>query len=195
MLARLSRETKQHHHVADNDRLAMLGAGADPALYAAFLKRVYGFEAPVEAALLMTSGLEEWIDFRDRAQLRLLRADLQSLGVTDPTTLARCSAIAPFRQPADALGWIYAVERNTMLHGILDRHLRGRMPAVLKAAGSYLAGQQRSNGLRFRDLGNAMDRVAKDSTVAERIVAAAKAAFRTQHAWYDVATSQRSRVA
>lgn len=194
MLGRLSRETKRHHHVADNDRLAVLGA-ADPALYTRFLKRIYGFEAPVEAALLMTPRLEDWIDFRDRGHVRLLRADLRSLGVSDPTVLVRCSTISPFRQPAEALGWTYAVERNRMLHGVLDRHLRGRMPAVIGAAGSYLAGQQRSNALCMRELGTAMDRIAKDSTVVERIVAAAKAAFRTQHAWYDVAIPQPSRVA
>ena len=195
MLARLSRETQQHHHVADHDRLAMLGAGADPTLYTAFLKRVYGFEAPFEAALLMTSGLDEWIDFRDRGQFRLLRADLQSLGVSDPTTLARCSAIPAFRQPAEALGWMYAVERNTLLRGVLDGHLRGRIPAIFKTAGSYLAGRQRSNGHRLRDLGTAMDRLAKDSTVADRIVAAAKSAFCAQHAWYEISIAQRSRVA
>jgi heme oxygenase len=193
MLARLSRETKQHHQVADTDRLAMLGA--DPALYTALLKRIYGFEAPVDTALLMTSGLEEWTDLRDRGHLRLLRSDLASLGVTDPSTLPRCATVAPFRHAADALGCMYAVERNTSLHGLIDRHLRGRMPSVMKGAGSYLAGRQRSNGQRIRDLGTAMDRLAKDPAIAERIATTAKAAFRAQHAWYDVAISQRSRVA
>lgn len=195
MLARLSRETKQYHALADNDRIAMLGAAVDTALYTAFLTRVYGFEAPVEAALLMTSGLDEWIDLRDRGHLRLLRADLQSLGITDPSSAPRCSTVFPFRQPAEALGWIYAVDRNMLLHGVIDRHLRGRMPTVLKGAGSYLAGQQRSNGLRFRELGNAMDQIAKDSTVGDRIVAAAKTAFRAQHSWYEVAVPPRLRVA
>lgn len=195
MLARLSRETKPHHLAADNDRMAMLGAGADPALYAAHLKRIYGFEAPVETALAMTAGLGDWIDLRDRGHLRLLRADLQSLGVTDPNTVPRCTAVPSFRDVAEALGWIFAVERNTLHHGTIERHLRGRMPSVLRSAGSYLAGQHRSNGQRIRDLGNAMDRLAKDSTLAQRIVAAAKAAFRTQHGWYDVAVPHRTRVA
>jgi heme oxygenase len=195
MLARLSRETKQHHHVADNDRMALLGASAQPALYASFLTRIYGFEAPVEAALLLTNGLEHWVDMRDRTHLRLLRADLCSLGVTDPGSVERCSTVFPFRHPAEALGWMYVVERNVLLHGVIERHLRVRMPDVLKAAGSYLVGQQRSNGLRLRDLGTAMDRIAKDAAGGERIVASAKAAFRMQHAWYDIVVPQRTRVA
>lgn len=195
MLSRLNRETRQHHQIADGDRLAILGAACDRPHYAQFLQRIYGFEGPLEAALLMTDGVDKWIDLRDRGHLRLLRADLQSLGVADPNRLARCSTVFPFRSPAEALGWIYAVERNTLLHGVIERHLRGRMPEVLKTAGSYLAGQQRSNGQRFRDLGDAMDRIAKDPACAERIVSGAKAAFRVQHGWYEVAVPPRVHVA
>lgn len=195
MLCRLNRETKQYHQTADNDRLAMLAASADRPQYTAFLSRVYGFEAPFEAALLMTDELDRWIDLRDRGHLRLLKADLQVLGLTDPNALPRSRSIFPFRHPADALGWIYAIERNTLLHGLIERHLRSRLGDVLKVAGSYLAGQQRSNGQRIRDLGAAMDRMASDKASADRIAAAAKAAFRAQHNWYEVAHLPRQRVA
>jgi heme oxygenase len=194
MLARLSRETAHYHQVADNARLAILGA-ADPARYAGFLIRIYGFEAPLEAALLMTPGLDEWFDLRGRGHLRLLRADLQSLGVGDPNQLPRCSTISPFRHPAEALGWVYVAQRNTLLHGIIERQLRGPLSELLKIAGSYLAGQQRSNGLRLRDLGAAMDGVATSLASSDRIVAGAKAAFRAQHGWFDLAVPSRLRVA
>jgi heme oxygenase len=195
MLSRLNRETQNYHQVADGDRLALLGVAADRTQYASFLTRVYGFEAPLEVALLMTDGLEQWLDLRDHARLRLLRADLQGLGVSEPNQLPRCSTVMPFRHAAEALGWVYVVERNTLLHGVIERHLRGRLPEVVKAAGSYLAGQQRSNGLRLRDLGGAMDSIAKDAACAERIVSGAKAAFRVQHRWYQIAVPQRLRVA
>lgn len=195
MLSRLNRETGRYHQAADSDRLSMLGVAADRSHYASFLARVYGFEAPLEAALLMTDGLEQWLDLRDRGHLRLLRADLQALGIADPNQLRRCSTVFPFRHPAEALGWVYAIERNTLLHGVIERHLRSRMSEVLKSAGSYLAGQQRSNGQRLRDLGGAMDRIAKDPTNVERIIAGAKAAFRAQHGWYEVAVPARLHVA
>jgi heme oxygenase len=194
MLSRLDRETRHYHEVADTNRLAILGA-ADRAQYTTLLTRVYGFEAPVEAALMMTDGLDLWLDLRGRGHLRLLRADLQSLGIADPNQLRRSSTIFPFRHPAEALGWVYAIGRNTLLHGVIHRHLGDRMPEVLKSAGAYLAGQQRSNGLRLRDLGDALDRIAKDPVRAERIVSGAKAAFRVQHGWYEVAVRPHLHVA
>jgi heme oxygenase len=195
MLSRLNRETRQYHHVADGNRLAMLSAAVDQIRYAGFLTRIYGFEAPLEAAIQMTDGLDQWLDPRDRTHPRLLRADLQMLGVSDPNQFPRCPTIFPFRHAAEALGWIYVVERNTLLHGVIERHLRARMPEVLKRAGSYLSGQQRSNGLRLRDLGNAVDRIARDPECADRVVLGAKAAFRVQHSWYEVAVPRRQRVA
>jgi heme oxygenase len=195
MLGRLNRETQHHHAVADNDRLAMLSASATPTLYASCLSRVHGFEAPLEAALLMTDSVEQWLDLRDRSHLKLLRSDLRALGIGDPNQLPRCSTVFPFRHPAEALGWIYVVERNTLLHGVIERGLRNFMPEVLKSAGSYLSCHQRSTGQRLRDLGMAMDRIAKDGMCAERIVSAARTAFRAQHGWYDVAIPPRQRVA
>lgn len=168
--------------------------GSERSSYASFLTRIYGFESPLEAALLSTDKLDEWLDLRDRGHLHLLRADLHMLGVVDPNQQRRCS-IVPFRHPAEALGWLYVVERNTLLHGVIERHLRGRMPDVLRSAGSYLAGQQRSNGLRFRDLGGVMDRIAKDPMCADRIAIAAKVAFRVQHGWYEIAVPPRLHVA
>lgn len=195
MLARLNRETQHHQRIADSDRLSMLGAAADPAGYTSFLARIHGFESPIEAALFLTDGVEQWLDLRDRVHRRWLRADLRALGVTDANLLPRCSTVFPFRHPADALGWVYAVERNTLLHGVIERHLRGRMPDVLATAGTYLAGQQRSNGLRLRELGAAMDRMATNDARARRIVNGARAAFRAQHAWYEVAVPPRLRAA
>jgi hypothetical protein len=47
----------------------------------------------------------------------------------------------------------------------------------------------------LRDLGTAMDCIARDPAAAERIVAAAKAAFRAQHSWYEIAVPPRMQVA
>jgi heme oxygenase len=192
MLLRLGFETTVHHATADNDRLSILNAGFDLATYTAFLSRIYGFEAPLDAALAMTTGVDDLVDLRGRTRVRLLRSDLQALCASDPSTLPRCSAVFPFRQPPEALGWMYAVERNTLLHGVIERHLRVRMAETMKVAGAYLSPQIKSTGARLRELGAAMDSAARSSTNADRIVAAAKAAFRCQHGWYEVATpSQR----
>jgi heme oxygenase len=188
MLKRLDSETDHEQVIANNDRLAVLEVAADRPRYAEFLARVFGFEAPLEAALLVTRGLDQWLDLRDRGHVRLLRADLNVLGIRDPNALPRCRDIGLFRHPAEALGWAYVVERNTMLHGVIGDHLRGQ-----KVGCSYL--QRRSSGQRLRELGIAMARTATDPTCADRIVAAAKAAFRAQHDWYEVAEQPRQQVA
>lgn len=182
MLVKLKRETESWQRAADTDRLAVMSA--TPATYRTYLARIWGFEAPVEAALAMTVGLEDWIDLRARTNHKLLRADLAALGVIDPTHLPRCPNVFPFRGPAHALGWIYVLERNTLLHGLLDRTLRQRMPDQMKLAGSYLGMQARSAGERWRELGEALDKQARRPPSGDAIVAAARSAFRAQRAWY-----------
>jgi heme oxygenase len=195
MLMRLKRDTGPYHVNADNDRLTMLKASADAATYGRFLARVFGFEAAVEAFFARTEGLGDVVDLRARMHIRLLRADLAALGIIDPSALPRWSIPFPFRYPVEALGWMYVVERNTLLHATIDHHLRSRMPEQLKLAGSYLSGQVKTTGVRLRELGVAMDTVVKSRELADRCVAAARFAFRYQHGWYDIGSPLRQRVA
>lgn len=192
MLARLQRETKTCHAAADEDRLAILASAPTLPVYRQFLTRIHGFEGPVEATLARAPQLDEWIDVRGRTQLRLLRADLAALGVLDPARLPRCANVPPFEEPAAALGWIYVLERNARLHGVIERHLRGALPEPMKQAGSYLGGRARSAGVRWRELGDTLDRLARSLYLADAIVQAARAAFRVQHGWYaQAAPTQR----
>ena len=192
MLARLQRETKTCHAAADEDRLAILASAPTLAMYRQFLARIHGFEAPVEVALVRTPDVDDWIDVRGRTQLRLLRADLAALGILDPARLPRCTSVPALAEPAAALGWAYVLERNARLHGVIERHLRAALPEPMKHAGSYLGGQARSAGLRWRELGDTLDRLARTLHLADAIVNAARAAFRVQHGWYTLAApSQR----
>jgi heme oxygenase len=143
----------------------------------------------------MTPGLEAVLDLRGRTGPRLLRSDLVALGVPDPGALERCTNVLPFRSPAEALGWLYVVERDAMLHGILLRHLEQRLGDPFARACAYLAGNERAAGVRMRELGRALDVVARAPKVAERVVDAACAAFRCQRAWFARGFVPRVRVA
>jgi heme oxygenase (biliverdin-IX-beta and delta-forming) len=195
MLARLKRETHRHQITADADRLSLLNGAPSAATYTTFLKRVYGFEAPVEGALAMTIELEQVIDIRGRSALKLLRADLTSLGVSDAAATPRCSTIFPFRSKPEALGWAYVTDRNQLLHGQLYRHLVEHLPAQARSASAYLAMFERGGTQRWRELCDALDRHAKNPAVADRIVAAAQAAFRCQRFWYEDRLPSRVQVA
>jgi len=184
MLLKLKRETAAHHSAADTDRLALVGAAVDTARYAGYLARIYGFEAPLESAIALTRGIADVVDVRARTAVRLLKADLMALGVVDASRLPRCPSIFPFRDVPEALGWMYATTRNTLLHGVVEHHLRTRIPDALKAAGGYLAIPTRWLRVRSQELAAALDHVATSAAVADRIVASARDAFHAQHAWY-----------
>jgi heme oxygenase len=185
MLARLQWETELYHGDADTHRLALLDGTMTVDGYRDFLGRVFGFEMPIEAAFSLTLGFDELIDVSARGQIRLLRADLLHLGVLDPASLPRCRSIRIHDVP-DALGWAFVIERNTAFHGIVERHLRDRFPNAMRGASSYLAAHERT-GARWRELGDAMDRVATRPSIADRISNAAKSAFRCQRRWYELA--------
>lgn len=187
MLLRLQRETHIHEGAADEDRLQLLAA-VSPERYAAFLCRIWGFEAPLEAVFARTSGLADVVDLRGRTQIKLLRADLAALGVTSPSTLPCCRTI-PNLHLADALGWMYAIEHNALLHGQLRRHLEKRLPKQLASAGSYLAGGERTVTSRRVELGLALDKTAITSDIAKQIGEAARVAFQHQRQWFRAVAS------
>jgi heme oxygenase len=183
MLARLQRETQPLLDCACGDRMCVVGQPTNAASYLAYLERIYGFEWPVESAFLRAPALGDVIDLRWRTQIRLLRADLAALGVLDPSLVPACAPIA-FTDRAEALGWMYVIERNALLHGQVRRDLERRIAREIIAAGSYLTGGERAVGARLAELGAALDRFAYTTDIANQIVAAARVALRRQHQWF-----------
>jgi heme oxygenase len=187
MLIRLALETKTHHPAADADRLGLLD---DPNTerYRTFLAAVFGFESRFEAVLAQTPGLDPRVA-RSRAKTERLRNDLAALDATP----SRTAVIPALRSEAEAMGWLYVVERNTLLHGLLRRHLWREIPSVIDRAGSYLAAYE-TPGAHYRDLGLAIDAAALRATPNE-IVDAAHAAFACQRCWFAQTRGPRHRLA
>ena len=181
MLSRLALETKSHHASADSDRLTLLEEDVPTAeRYRTFLEAVYGFESRYEQALIQTPGLETRI-IRERTRVALLRDDLRALGATDLDRIDAPS-IPKFPHEAHALGWVYAVERNTLLHGLVRRHLWRALPRTIERAGTYLAAYA-SPGARYRELGVDLEAVARRA-IPSQIVAGANEAFACQRLWF-----------
>jgi heme oxygenase len=181
MLGRLDEETRSHHAAADDDRLRLLDV-CDVARYRDELARIYGFEAPIEAGFMMTPELGAAVDLRDRTRLRLLKYDLHALGVAETARLPRCT-VPLLQSAADALGWMYVLDRNALVHGVIrrqlaERHLLGPSYAC------YLSAHELQAGSRWRELGAILDRAANHAEIADQMVASAKLAFRKQHQWY-----------
>lgn len=82
-----------------------------------------------------------------------------------------------------------------LLHGVLRRHLERRLPEQIARAGAYLAGNERAAGARIRELGAALDGLARSPGSVDRVIVAAHAAFRSQRHWFAEVVPPRVQVA
>lgn len=187
IMIRLALETRAHHGIADAQRLALID-DATPATYRAFLAMVFGFESAYEQALVLAPELDPRI-MRDRAKTERLRRDLRALGLDDSdlAALPRCPSIPRFRSAAHALGWIYVIERNTLLHNLLRRHLAVVLPSVVDRASAYLGAYAATPGERYRELAPDLEAVARQALTPGQLVEAAHEAFVAQRTWFAAA--------
>jgi heme oxygenase len=182
MLLRLAIETRSHHNAADDDRLSLMDVKTR-AEYRSFLVRIFGFEAAVEEALLRVKDVDADV-MRGRLRAEHLRHDLYTLGLTPEVLewLPRLTHV-PIRTAPQALGWLFVLERSTLIAGLLRRHLERMLKDSLCGAVQYLASYGEKPGARFHALGELLGRYAHRYTPGE-IVSAANEAFRSQRQWY-----------
>jgi heme oxygenase len=186
-IRRLDEETRDLHGVVDAYWLELMTSGVTKDTYRAHLVRVYGFEAPFESALAYTPHLII-PDRRDRTRSGLIAQDLLALGVSPAriTALAQCGDIAPFEDPAEALGWKYVAERPTQLHSAIKRNVVSRVTDSSNAL-AYLSAYDGVAAARWQQLGTLLDAVAMRSGSQDRILEGAKAAFKCMGAWFKIA--------
>lgn len=178
-LARLGQETRAHHPAADRAWLSLALDGATVDAYRAQLTRVYGFEAPLERAFRETPALRGVLDPTHRARSHLLARDLVGLGVA-PVDLARIPTRfdpIPFLSAEEALGWMYVVERSTLVHDIVRRSV-----AAMTGACAYLSAGPVAS--RWFELGRAVERVATTARAFAKIVDAAVVTLHDHCEWY-----------
>jgi heme oxygenase len=196
MVERLTEETRVHHAEADSEVDALFRQDVTATQYLLYLMRVYGFEAPLDSAIAMTPKLELVLDLRARSRAGFLAQDLMALGVrpAEVTALPLCLAIPQFRSVAEAMGWLFVVERTTLAHSLIRRHLMTRLPREMEVASAYLSSYEGVVGKRWQELGAALDHVARHPAVAERIVSSANDAFRCRRNWslHDMPSRARS---
>lgn len=184
MLARLARTLSAEHAVIDETIMAVV---EEPTLasYRYFLARLYGFDAPLLASLLVTPGLDLAV-LASRPRASDLANDLLALGITprEAQMLQRRHEVPRFSCVAEALGWLYVSERVTLCHPMIRARLRAEMPATLRIAGSYV-GRTRTPHVAWTQLGCHLDDAATCEDVAGQIVDAAHAALASQRRWFD----------
>ncbi len=185
MIERLTAETCHHHPEAETDFDLLFQAKTSPMDYRTFLIRVYGFESPLESTLATTPNLELMIDLEERAKTGHIAQDLMALGMRPQlvSELPQCLTIPQFRGAAEALGWMYVIERSTLAHSVIRRHLLTRLPREVRNASNYLSCYSGVVGMRWRNFGAALDDVGRHPAIADRVITAANEAFRCQRRW------------
>lgn len=185
MIDRLNAETRVHHADADADLDALFRSEVTVTHYLVYLMRTYGFEAPLESAVALTPRIDQVLDPRPRQRAGHLARDLMALSLRpqDVAVLPMCLVIPQFRSIAEALGWLYVVERMTLAHNVIRRHLMTRIPAEMETASAYLSAYDGIAGKRWQELGAVLDEVASVPAVADRIVTSASEAFRCRRVW------------
>jgi len=183
-LIQLNLATQEHHIAADAAWLELLVPTVTRAHYVEHLIKVYGFEAPLEAALRYTPGLSSLIDVRPRAGL--IAQDLMRLGLSAGQIATLGQRFMTFSSTTEALGWMYVAERATLLHDAVRRYLVRRIPALGEAL-SYLAAYGIAGG-RWSELGHALEEVASASG-KEPLIRAANQGFLALCEWFDGGTT------
>jgi heme oxygenase len=190
-LIHLNVATREHHGAADAPWLDLMVPAVERHAYMRQLIHVYSFEAPLEAAFHYTPGLATLVDLRVRKRAGLIVRDLMHLGLGPARIAGLDQRFATFSSPAEALGWMYVVERATLLHNAVRRYLLQHLPDVT-SAWSYLAAYDGVAAARWSDLGSALDAIASEPDVKRQILRAARKGFVALHEWHQDSLGLRS---
>jgi len=190
LLMRLNLATRHYHAAVDEPWLDLLRPSVGLSDYVGVLVRTYGLVAPFESACKYTPGLAHVIDVSELIRAGLIAQDLLALGLT-PVRVANvptCPAIASFSGLHEALGWMYVVERSTLLQDGIRRHLVRQLPQVERAC-AYLGAYEGHVADHWTSFGRLLDRVTNDTAVANAVIRAACDAFDTCRNWLRPAES------
>lgn len=180
---RLNLATRQYHADADGPWLDLLRPNVAVSDYLGVLVRTYGIVAPFESACMYSSGKRLLPDFTYVMRAGLIAQDLLNLGLSplQVATIPTCASIALFRTRTEALGWLYVVERATLLQDGVRRHLLSNLR--VENACSYIAAYEGRVSEHWLAFGRQLDRAAPDATTANEIILSACDAFATCREW------------
>ena len=183
-LARLALETSRSHAFIDE---VLLGPLEFPttAGYRRFLCMLYGFQAPLENALVLTPAMDAHAHFfESRWKAARIASDLMSLGLTrhEHSLLARRQSIPAFPTVAHAFGFMYATERLMLPVEALRIRLEIEMPVVTTIAHNFIYAYANTAEAQWRQYGNHLDRLARQYDL-DQIVTSARSGIDSLTAW------------
>lgn len=181
LLSRLDASTRQFHSTVDEPWLGLLRPDVGPTDYLTVLVRTYGLVAPFESACKYTPELGRFVDLRHMMRAGLIAQDLIALGLmpAQVSTIATCPAITMFMSLHEALGWLYVIERSTLLQEGIRRHLMHHVPQIQHAS-SFLASYDDGHWTMFGQVVNA---AGTDIKALHEIISESLNAFEIASRW------------
>ncbi len=160
----------------------------EPESYRQLLARLWGLYEPLEAALARIDWQGAAIDFRERAKLGWLEADLMVLGMNAGTIagLPRAAALPRVTDRLDAMGMLYVMEGASLGGQIISRRLTADLGVTADQGGRFFSSYGRQVGPRWRDYLLALERFADDQAASARIEACALATFESFLSWFAI---------
>lgn len=148
--------------------------------YVRYLSAMYGYHAPIEAALLASAPLAAvYFDAPGRCvKAHWMRADLAALG--HPGEPAWCRDVPAPSTLARALGIAYVLEGSTLG----GRFILSKLPPALAALPArYLEGYGPDTGMRWRAFGDIVTRALRSPLDEASAVHAARETFSLLISW------------
>ena len=191
-LVRLNAATRQWHATVDDSWLELLRPTVTVADYLAQLVRTYGLIAPFESACKYTPTLSRLVDKGRLMRAGLIAQDLLALDLTPSqvASIPTCPAITVFSSAGEAVGWLYVIERTTLLADGLLRHIRDMLPQAIEAT-RYLETFSTQGTEYWQSFARIVDRASADTSTGD-IERAARDAFEVAHGWFRNSNDVRS---
>jgi heme oxygenase len=182
-IQRLIDETQDFHKIEAEVRTCSNASSADE--YRVFLTRAYSFIRPLERCLEDTPGLAGYLDTRRFRKHLLLELDLAALGMrrVEVQSVPQCSWIPWFKDAHGALGWAFLIERITLTHPTLFRHIASVLPGEAAFAAAYLKCYSGAAGEMWNAFAAAVEASIAGPRDLEILVASATAAHRHYCRW------------
>jgi heme oxygenase len=183
ILKRLKLETAAEHAAIEAATGVM-----DPQLsreaYRAYLERTFGFYLVVEQQLRSLGAWEALgLPASEREKLPLLAEDIVLLGNLEPASVRACDAAPEWTSTAEAVGGAYVLEGSTLGGRVISRHLLRRFgPDVPLTFLDCYGAETRE---KWQSFGAALERFATSRQVEDRIIAGARATFRSFTRWLE----------
>lgn len=166
-------------------RLDVKARFADSSAYCAYLRKMWGFCAALEARLDAQQFGAALPDYERRRKLPLLARDLSALGIAAEAVarLPRCDRLPHCADTSAAFGCAYVLEGATLGGRTLLPLVGMRLGLTAQHGASFLASYGDQTALKWRSFGAALDAWCMHAERTAAAVAAAVSTFESLQYW------------